>query len=85
MESSTFKKTALIHQTKEILTSKPTFTQGVSEKRNSKLSVASCQLSVASCELSVDFCQLSVDFCQLSVGFCQLLFCKRQIFCLLLA
>ena len=32
MESSTFEKTAPIHQTKEILTSKPTFTQGVSEK-----------------------------------------------------
>ena len=32
MESSTLEKTALIHQTKEILTSKPTFTQGVSEK-----------------------------------------------------
>ena len=32
MESSTFEKTTLIHQAKEILTSKPTFTQGVSEK-----------------------------------------------------
>ena len=32
MESPTFGKTALIHQTKEILTSKPTFTQGVSVK-----------------------------------------------------
>ena len=32
MESPTFGKTALIHQTKEILTSKPIVTQGVSEK-----------------------------------------------------
>ena len=32
MGSPTFQKTALIHQTKEILTSKPIFTQGVSEK-----------------------------------------------------
>ena len=34
-------------------------------------------------EFEVVSCELSVDFCQLSVGFCQLLFCKRQIFCLL--
>ena len=40
---------------------------------------------ILSCQLRVVSCELSVDFCQLSVGFCQLLFCKRQIFCLLLA
>ena len=32
MESPTCRKTAIIHQTREMLTSKPTFTQGVSEK-----------------------------------------------------